>query len=99
MLIQIHSRTYNLLFKLVDCISPVNTTNAKELFLKHVCPKVSNVYIYSNTSLNRPPAGVNSCCPFREGVDLQNFAKYREHRVFVILVLWKAGRYREGVDL
>ena len=63
------------------------------------CCFTAAICMYGKTSLNRPPAGVKSCGPFREVVDLQDFSKFREYTVLLILVLWKAGRCREGVDL
>ena len=49
--------------------------------LDSVCLEILIVEKYSKTSLNRPPAGENTCGPFREVVDLQNFPKYREYTV------------------
>ena len=39
-------------------------------------------FIYSKTSLNRPLTVVNSCGPFMEVIDLQNFPQHKKIRYF-----------------
>ena len=45
----------------------------------------THTFIYSKISLDWPFMGVNSCGPFREVVDLQNFPKYGKDTILLFL--------------
>ena len=55
-------------------------THVMECFLATKFAK-NEFIMYSKISLSRPFTGVNSCGPFMEIVDLQNFPKYGQDTI------------------